>query len=231
MNTPEGVPQHVGIIMDGNRRWAKARAQMPWSGHRQGAAAAEEIVFAAQDLGVKYLTMFAWSIENWRRPEAEVNFAMDVFRDFFDKDFDRLLVRGIKMRVIGDITAFPVDLQERMKRAGRESADNTGLVLSLCMNYGGREELLLAARQLMASGIKPEEITETSWEAQLQSAGLPDIDLTIRTSGEQRLSGFMTWKTVYSELYFTDKLWPEFMPADLTAAIEWYAGRERRYGQ
>lgn len=231
MSVPDGLPQHVGIIMDGNRRWAKANFQPPWNGHRRGAVAAEEIVFAAQDMGVKYLTMFVWSVENWKRPKEEVNFAMDILREFFDKDFGKLVARGIRMQIVGNITAFPNDLQQRMERAERESKNNSGLVLNLCMNYGGREEIVIAARRLVEQGIGADEITETNFASQLQSANLPDIDLVIRTSGEQRLSGFMTWRTVYSELYFMDKLWPEFTPEDLKVAFQWYANRERRYGK
>lgn len=231
MSVSDDLPKHVGIIMDGNRRWARANFRPPWDGHRQGAVAAEEIVFTAQDMGVEYLTMFVWSIENWQRPKEEVNFAMDILREFFDKDFGKLMARGIKMQMIGDITAFPDDLRRRAERAERESANNAGLVLNLCVNYGGREEIMTAARRLVKQGAKVDEITEDSFANQLQSANLPDIDLVIRTSGEQRLSGFMTWRTVYSELYFTDKLWPEFTPEDLKAAFRWYADRERRYGK
>lgn len=232
------VPDHIGIIMDGNGRWAKKRLQPRIFGHKAGMEALQEVTLTAADLGVKVLTVYAFSTENWSRPAEEVNFIMKLPIDFFDKYVPKLHANNIKIQLMGDLERLPKETLVALNRALTLTQSNTGLVLNFALNYGGRAELTLAMKRLaeqVASGqLLPEAITENLIAEQLLTADLPvayrDPDLIIRTSGEERLSNFLPWQAAYSELYFTDVLWPDFKGSELVEAITAYNRRHRRFG-
>lgn len=232
------VPSHIGIIMDGNGRWAKKRLQPRIFGHKAGMEALQEVTLTAADLGVKVLTVYAFSTENWSRPAEEVNFIMKLPIDFFDKYVPKLHANNIKIQLMGDLERLPKETLVALNRALTLTQSNTGLVLNFALNYGGRAELTLAMKRLaeqVASGqLLPEAITENLIAEQLLTADLPvayrDPDLIIRTSGEERLSNFLPWQAAYSELYFTDVLWPDFKGSELVEAITAYNRRHRRFG-
>lgn len=232
------VPSHIGIIMDGNGRWAKKRLQPRIFGHKAGMEALQEVTLTAADLGVKVLTVYAFSTENWSRPAEEVNFIMKLPIDFFDKYVPKLHANNIKIQLMGDLERLPKETLVALNRALTLTQSNTGLVLNFALNYGGRAELTLAMKRLaeqVASGqLLPEAITEDLIAEQLLTADLPvayrDPDLIIRTSGEERLSNFLPWQAAYSELYFTDVLWPDFKGSELVEAITAYNRRHRRFG-
>lgn len=232
------VPDHIGIIMDGNGRWAKKRLQPRIFGHKAGMEALQEVTLTAADLGVKVLTVYAFSTENWSRPVEEVNFIMKLPIDFFDKYVPKLHANNIKIQLMGDLERLPKETLVALNQALTLTQSNTGLVLNFALNYGGRAELTLAMKRLaeqVASGqLLPEAITENLIAEQLLTADLPvayrDPDLIIRTSGEERLSNFLPWQAAYSELYFTDVLWPDFKGSELVEAITAYNRRHRRFG-
>lgn len=232
------VPDHIGIIMDGNGRWAKKRLQPRIFGHKAGMEALQEVTLTAADLGVKVLTVYAFSTENWSRPAEEVNFIMKLPIDFFDKYVPKLHANNIKIQLMGDLERLPKETLVALNQALTLTQSNTGLVLNFALNYGGRAELTLAMKRLaeqVASGqLLPEAITENLIAEQLLTADLPvayrDPDLIIRTSGEERLSNFLPWQAAYSELYFTDVLWPDFKGFELVEAITAYNRRHRRFG-
>lgn len=232
------VPDHIGIIMDGNGRWAKKRLQPRIFGHKAGMEALQEVTLTAADLGVKVLTVYAFSTENWSRPAEEVNFIMKLPIDFFDKYVPKLHANNIKIQLMGDLERLPKETLVALNQALTLTQSNTGLVLNFALNYGGRAELTLAMKRLaeqVASGqLLPEAITENLIAEQLLTADLPvayrDPDLIIRTSGEERLSNFLPWQAAYSELYFTDVLWPDFKGSELVEAITAYNRRHRRFG-
>lgn len=232
------VPSHIGIIMDGNGRWAKKRLQPRIFGHKAGMEALQEVTLTAADLGVKVLTVYAFSTENWSRPAEEVNFIMKLPIDFFDKYVPKLHANNIKIQLMGDLERLPKETLVALNQALTLTQSNTGLVLNFALNYGGRAELTLAMKRLaeqVASGqLLPEAITENLIAEQLLTADLPvayrDPDLIIRTSGEERLSNFLPWQAAYSELYFTDVLWPDFKGSELVEAITAYNRRHRRFG-
>lgn len=232
------VPDHIGIIMDGNGRWAKKRLQPRIFGHKAGMEALQELTLTAADLGVKVLTVYAFSTENWSRPVEEVNFIMKLPIDFFDKYVPKLHANNIKIQLMGDLERLPKETLVALNQALTLTQSNTGLVLNFALNYGGRAELTLAMKRLaeqVASGqLLPEAITENLIAEQLLTADLPvayrDPDLIIRTSGEERLSNFLPWQAAYSELYFTDVLWPDFKGSELVEAITAYNRRHRRFG-
>lgn len=230
----EGMPRHVAIIMDGNGRWAKARGLPRSAGHERGVEALRRTVEAAGDLGIRYLTVFSFSTENWRRPLAEVNTLFGLLRAYIRRDLARLKENGVRVRVAGTRDSLPDDLKELVERAERETLGNSRFHLTVAFNYGGREELTRAARHLaeqVADGsLSPDEITETKLMSALDTAEIPDPDLLIRTSGERRISNFLLWQCAYSELVFLDVLWPDFGEAELRAAVEEYSRRERRFG-
>ncbi len=223
-----GIPRHVAIIMDGNGRWAKKRMLPRVAGHRRGIEAVRTVSRAAREFGIEVLTLYAFSSENWRRPAEEVSDLMGLLRHFIRSDLDELASENVRLRVIGDHTALAADLVEMIDGAVRRTATNTGHTLVVGLNYGGQDEIVRAARAL--AGHAPAAITAEALEAHLDTAGLPPVDLLIRTSGEQRLSNFMLWQAAYAELLFTDTLWPDFGRAELETALRTYATRERRFG-
>lgn len=228
------LPAHVGIIMDGNGRWAKRRGLPRKMGHKVGAETFRTIVRYANRIGLRYMTMYVFSTENWSRPKDEVNAIMDLLRKYLE-DVDNYRSENIRIRFLGDLTVFDAKMQAKMAEIEKTSQDNTGLTLNLAVNYGGRSELTSAARQLAldaaAGKIRPEEITEQMLADRLYTKGEPDVDLIIRPSGEYRLSNFLIWQSAYAEYVFMDEiLWPDFKPADLDRALEEYQCRNRRFG-
>ena len=228
------LPAHVGVIMDGNGRWAKRRGLPRKMGHKVGAETFRTIVRYANRIGLRYMTMYVFSTENWSRPKDEVNAIMDLLRKYLE-DVDNYRSENIRIRFLGDLTVFDAKMQAKMAEIEKNSRDNTGLTLNLAVNYGGRSELTSAARQLAldaaAGKIRPEEITEQMLADRLYTKGEPDVDLIIRPSGEYRLSNFLIWQSVYAEYVFMDEiLWPDFKPADLDRALEEYQCRNRRFG-
>ena len=224
-----GVPRHVAIIMDGNGRWAKARGLPRAAGHRAGAEAARETLRAAGEAGVECLTLYAFSSENWRRPAQEIADLTGLLRFYIQRELDSLHREGIRLRILGDHTAFEPDVAQMVDRAVARTAANSRMTLAIALNYGARSELVRAARTV-ARELAPEDIDEAAIDAALDTSGLPPLDLLIRTSGEQRLSNFLLWQAAYAELMFVDTLWPDFDGDALRAALAEYARRERRYG-
>ena len=228
------IPQHIGIIMDGNGRWAKKRGLPRTAGHTAGAANFRTITRYAASIGVKYLTLYAFSTENWNRPAEEVSALMKLFHQYLEEALRDFMDENIRVRFIGDVSAFAPDLQALIHRVDEASAPKTGMVLNLAMNYGGRAEITRAARLLaervQRGELKPEDITEDSISGALYTAGQPDPDLIIRPSGEERLSNFLLWQSAYTEFEYFDILWPDFKPKHLDEAIEKYCGRQRRFG-
>ena len=228
------LPAHVGVIMDGNGRWAKRRGLPRKMGHKVGAETFRTIVRYANRIGLRYMTMYVFSTENWSRPKDEVNAIMDLLRKYLE-DVDNYRSENIRIRFLGDLTVFDAKMQAKMAEIEKTSQDNTGLTLNLAVNYGGRSELTSAARQLAldaaAGKIRPEEITEQMLADRLYTKGEPDVDLIIRPSGEYRLSNFLIWQSAYAEYVFMDEiLWPDFKPADLDRALDEYQCRNRRFG-
>lgn len=228
------IPNHIAIILDGNGRWAKKRLLPRNAGHIQGSKTVEKVCSAAWDLGVKYLTVYAFSTENWKRPQSEVDALMKLLHSYLKDCIKTSTKNNMKVRVIGDITRLSEDLQQKIREVEEVSSTNTGLNFTVALNYGGRDEIIRSIRKLakdVAEGkMSPEEIDEGCFEGYLDTAGIPDPDLMIRTSGEQRLSNYLLWQLAYSEFYFTDVLWPDFDKKDLEQAIEWYNSKERRFG-
>jgi undecaprenyl diphosphate synthase len=228
------LPNHIALIMDGNGRWAQARGQERGEGHRAGVEALRRIVKESSDLGVHHLTVFSFSTENWGRPRTEVSFLMSLLERYIESDLADLHSEGVRVRVIGRREGLSKKICSLIDRAESLTANNNRLFLQIAFNYGGREELADAASRLArraANGtLDPELINADVLAAELLTAGMPNPDLIIRTSGESRLSNFMLWQSAYAELYFTDVLWPDFSRADLEAAIAFYADRDRRFG-
>ncbi len=228
------VPQHVAIILDGNGRWAKKRFLPRNVGHAQGAKAVEQICEDAWDLGIKYLTVYAFSTENWKRPDEEVSALMKLLHKYLKDCLERSSKNNMRVRVIGDISKLAPDLQAQIKELEEKSSVNTGLNFTVALNYGGRDEILRAMKRmyadLEAGKRNKEEVTEECFASYLDTKDIPDPDLMIRTSGEQRISNYMLWQMAYAEFYFTDVLWPDFNKKELEKAIDYYAGRDRRYG-
>lgn len=234
METGRKIPQHIAIILDGNGRWAKAKGMPRNYGHTAGARNVETVCQAAHDLGVKYVTMYAFSTENWNRPEGEVEALMKLLESYLKNCIKTADKNNMRVRVIGDTTRLSERFQERIRELEAASAKNDGLNLQIAINYGSRDEMARAMRRMsedVAAGKrKPEEITESVFEEYLDTAGIPDPDLLIRTSGELRLSNFLLWQLAYSEFYFTDVPWPDFHKEELERAIEAYNKRDRRFG-
>lgn len=232
--TPSALPRHVAIIMDGNGRWASARGLTRIEGHKKGAEAAQRAVEAARDLGVSYITLFGFSSENWRRPTAEVDGLMNLLRYYLKKETNELHKNEACLKVIGDRTRLPKDIVELIEQAEDVTKDNKALTVIIALSYGGRQDIVFAAQKLaadVAAGtISPDTIDEDALASRLMTAGIPDPDLMIRTSGENRVSNFLLWQLAYAELFFTDTLWPDFSKKDMEEALSFYAGRERRYG-
>ena len=228
------VPEHIAIILDGNGRWAKMRNMPRNYGHTQGSKNVETICKEAYQMGVKYLTVYAFSTENWRRPKEEVDLLMKLLKSYL-KDCVKISTKNdMRVRILGDIFALPVDMQESIRTLEEASKNNKGLQFQVALNYGGRDELLRAMKKAAAycekEGRKMEELTEEQFAQFLDTAGIPDPDLLIRTSGEQRTSNFLPWQLAYSEMYFPEVLWPDFDKEALLDAIRYYNTRERRFG-
>ncbi len=228
------IPKHVAIIMDGNGRWARAHGMPRTLGHRQGAEAVRRTIEAAGEAGISYLTLFGFSSENWQRPADEVRDLMGLLRRYLRSELAEIRKNGIRLRFVGDLTRLPPDIVATIREAEDLTDAGSGLNLTIALSYGGRQEIVSAARRLaeraVAGEIDPAAIDEQLFERELLTLGLPDPDLMIRTSGEQRISNFLLWQSAYSELVFVDKYWPDFGKEDLEAAIEEYARRDRRYG-
>ncbi|MDX2238811.1 MAG: isoprenyl transferase [Hyphomonadaceae bacterium] len=227
-------PQHIAIIMDGNGRWAKQRNRPRTFGHREGVEALKRTVEAAGDLGVRYLTVFGFSTENWTRPPDEVSALLDLLRIYVGRDLERLAKEGVRVRIIGERAGLSADLLEIIERAERRTRDNDNLHLTIAFNYGGHNEIARAAKKL-AQDVKdgrlaPEEVTPARFQSYLDTHGLPDPDVIVRTSGEQRVSNFLLWQSAYAEFIFTETLWPDFGEAALRDVIAQYHGRDRRFG-
>ncbi|MBA7699728.1 Ditrans,polycis-undecaprenyl-diphosphate synthase ((2E,6E)-farnesyl-diphosphate specific) [subsurface metagenome] len=224
------LPNHVAIIMDGNRRWAEQRGLSSLDGHRAGVKSIRPTVEYLAKQGVKYLTVYGFSTENWSRPKDEVEGLFRLFIEVLDKEISELNEVGVRVRHLGRLDELPVNVQEAIKRAVELTADNTSLTLNLAVNYGGRQEIVEAVQRLYIASSSWSDIDESSISRHLYTDGIPDVDLVIRTAGELRLSNFLIWQTAYSEYYFTDALWPDFDIEELEKALEAYKQRCRRYG-
>ena len=229
------IPQHVAIILDGNGRWAKKRMLPRNMGHVQGAKTVEQICEDADSIGIKYLTVYAFSTENWNRPEKEVNALMKLLRNYLVDCIKRANTNNMKVRVIGEKSRLSDDIRVKIQELEQATENNTGLNFTIAINYGSRDEMIRAIRKITkeceSGKIKTEDIDEKLFESYLDTAGIPDPDLVIRTSGEERVSNFLLWQLAYSEFYFTDVLWPDFDKKELIKAVEKYSSRDRRFGK
>jgi undecaprenyl diphosphate synthase len=228
--TDVGLAGSVAIIMDGNGRWADERGLPVSEGHRAGTRALRRTVESAIDLGVRSLAVYAFSTENWSRPLDEVSELMDIFVETIERELPDLVAQGVRARFLGRRDRAPSELRERMEALERATADNDRLNLWIAFDYGGRAEIVEAARRAMREGVAPDDLDEDSFARYLLAPDMPDPDLLIRTSGELRISNFLLWQVAYSELVFVDRLWPDFGDEDLRSALEAYAGRRRRFG-
>jgi len=224
-------PQHIGFILDGNRRWAKERGLPAIEGHRVGYARMKEVVQWCNDRDIPYITIFVFSTENWKRSKEEVKYLFKLIKRALTKDLKEFHKQNFRVRVMGRVKGLNDDLQQVIKAAEERTKDNKKGVLTLAINYGGRAQITDAVKQLMKDGIDVAKVDEARIAAYMDTAGIPDPDLIIRTSGEKRLSGFLLWQAAYSELYFEDKLWPDFTEHDLDRALEEYKNRQRRFGE
>jgi undecaprenyl diphosphate synthase len=232
---PAKLPRHVAVIMDGNGRWAQEHGLPRVEGHRQGAKAVREVVRAAREIGLRALTLYAFSAQNWQRPPDEVATLMQLLRDYVIDERAEIMDNDIRLIAIGDIDRLPSFVKDPLDALMRDSANNRSMTLCLALSYGGRESIVAAARALAESAargeVRPDQITEETFGASLQTGGMPQLDLLVRTSGEERLSNFLLWEAAYAELYFTETYWPAFGKAELYAALESFRGRERRFGR
>lgn len=224
------IPAHIAIIMDGNGRWAKQRKRPRLFGHNAGMRALHTTVKTASDIGVKVLTVYAFSTENWKRSEEEVSGLMKLAVEYYEKEIDELHENNVKTRIIGDPERLPKAVREATAMGIEKTKNNTGLILNIALNYGGRDEIVHAVREMVKAGLTPDEITEESISTYLYTAGLPDPDIMLRTGGEKRLSNFMLWQNSYAEFIFDDIWWPDFDADALYRIIETYQQRDRRYG-
>ena len=224
------LPRHVAVIMDGNGRWAKARGLSRQAGHRAGTENIRRVIEHFAERGVRYLTLYAFSTENWLRPAAEVNALMRLLGRVLDRELKALHENGVRLVHVGCLDPLSSDLQRRVRDAIELTKDNERLTLCLAFNYGGRAEIVEAVRRIVASGVAPDQVTEHLFASYLSTSGLPDPDLVVRTAGEMRLSNFLIWQSAYAEYYATDAFWPDFDEAEVDRALEAYAGRSRRFG-
>ncbi|PIE24983.1 MAG: di-trans,poly-cis-decaprenylcistransferase [Neptuniibacter caesariensis] len=235
VETVANIPKHIAIIMDGNNRWAKERRLPGLAGHKAGVDCVRSVIEGCMEMGVEVLTLFAFSSENWKRPPLEVKGLMELFKLALDREAKKLVKNNIRLRVIGDKTAFSKSLQEKIRKVEEMTAECDGLNLNVAANYGGRWDIVSAAQSLAQrckeGVLQPEEITEELLAKNVSLADLPEPDLCIRTGGEQRISNFLIWQFAYTELYFSDAYWPDFDKEHLKAAIVSYAGRQRRFGK
>jgi undecaprenyl diphosphate synthase len=234
MEETRSVPQHVAIIMDGNGRWAKKRGLPRTAGHYQGAKAVEQILYDADAMGIKYLTVYAFSTENWSRPQSEVKTLMNLLRTYMRTSLQKCAKNNVRIRVLGDRSKLDEDLIEAIDDLERDTKNNTGLQFQIAINYGGRDDIrrgvMKIAEKVRSGELDPASITEKTVSENLDTADIPDPDLLIRTSGELRISNFLIWQCAYTEYYFTDVLWPDFNKEELQKAVDAYMHRERRMG-
>lgn len=226
----DNLPTHIAIIMDGNGRWAKAKNRPRLFGHNAGMKTLKKIVRASSDAGIKILTVYAFSTENWKRSTEEVNGLMNIAIEYFHKEVGELHQNNVKINVIGNLNRLSEKVRDASIKAMKITAGNTGLILNIAFNYGGRDDILQAVREIVAQGVKPEDLTEQDISDHLYTKGLADPDLLIRTSGESRISNFMLWQLAYTEFMFTDIYWPDFEVDNYYEMIENYQKRNRRYG-
>jgi undecaprenyl diphosphate synthase len=224
------MPRHVGIIMDGNGRWAALRGLPRIEGHRRGVERSREVIEFSAELGLKTLTLYAFSTENWQRPSSEVATLMKLLELYLKKELASFMRNNIVFRTIGDVRRLPAHIQAVIRDVEEKTSSNTGMVLVTALSYSGRNEILRAVKKVLSSGVKPEDLTEELFASCLDTAGLSAPDLIIRTSGEMRISNFLLWQAAYSEFYFTDMLWPDFSKDEFLLAIQDYQRRERRFG-
>ncbi len=233
-DTQRKIPAHVAIIMDGNGRWAKKRGLPRTMGHAQGAKVVEQILEDADHMGIRYLTVYAFSTENWTRPGTEVKALMNLLRTYMKTSLAKCAKNNVRIHVIGDKTRLDPDLQDSIRTLEEATKNNTGIGFQIAINYGSRDEIARAVRKIAqktaAGELRPEDITEETISDALDTAGIPDPDLLIRTCGEERLSNFLMWQLSYSEMYFTDTAWPDFTKEELEKAVDAYNHRERRFG-
>lgn len=225
------IPKHIGFIMDGNGRWAKERGLRRSDGHRQGVENLQRVLEACGEFGVEYVSIYAFSTENWHRPKAEVNFLMQIIDYYIDRELKNLHEKGVRLWHIGDLSALAPRLQRKIQAAIDLTANNKKLVLNVAFNYGGRAEIVHAVQEIVKAGIPAEEITEELLSQHLYTANQPDPDLIVRTGGEYRLSNFLVWQATYAEYYSTPTFWPDFDRDELRKAIEHFGSRERRFGE
>ncbi len=224
------IPGHVGIIMDGNGRWAASRGLPRIEGHRRGVERSKEVIELSVELGLKALTLYAFSTENWQRPSSEVTTLMKLLELYLKKELSGFMRNNIVFKTIGDVRRLPEHIQDIIRETEEKTSSNKGLVLVTALSYSGRNEILRAAKKVLCSGVRPEELTEEMFASYLDTAGIPAPDLIIRTSGETRISNFLLWQAAYSEFYFTDTLWPDFSRDEFLLAIQDFQRRERRFG-
>lgn len=228
------IPNHIAIIMDGNGRWAQKRHFPRIMGHRKGVEAVREIIKSCRELKINYLTLYAFSSENWGRPKEEIDALMGLLESFLKKEFNQLQENGIRLMAIGDLTRLPVSTRETLQKIIVKTSQNREMILTLALSYGSRDEIVRAIQKIgqeIASGsLLPEDISDLEVQAKLDTVGLPDPDLLIRTSGEMRISNFLLWQLAYTELYFTETLWPDFSKEELKRAVSEYGHRQRRFG-
>ncbi len=230
MSLSGNIPSHVGVIMDGNGRWAQLRGLPRVEGHRVGAERAKEIIEVSAEIGIKCLTLYTFSTENWQRPSSEVSMLMRLLEIYLKKELSVLIKRGIVFKAIGEIWRLPENIRALVRETEERTASNKGMTLVTALSYSGRNEIVRAMKKAVASGCDVGELTEDTFSKYLDTEGLPPPDLIIRTSGERRLSNFLLWQSAYAELYFTDTLWPDFDRAEMMLAIQDFQGRERRFG-
>ena len=224
------IPEHVAIIMDGNGRWAEMRGLPRIEGHKRGAERAREVISAAMEVGVNTLTLYAFSLENWQRPDDEVSTLMKLLEFYLTKEFNELIRKGIVYRTIGEVWRLPVSVQALLKNMQEKSSRNKGMTLVLALSYSGRNEIIRTVRKIISLGVKEEDVTEEYFGSLLDTAGMPAPDLIVRSSGEKRISNFLLWQAAYSEFYFTETLWPDFTKEEFFLALHNYQMRERRFG-
>ncbi len=224
------IPDHVGIIMDGNGRWANTRGLPRNEGHRQGSHRSKDIIYAAADMGINVLTLYAFSSENWKRPESEVSTLMELLDFYLKNEIANIFNRGIAFRVIGDRKRLPKGIKVVVEQSEKLTSKNEGMTLVIALSYGGKDEIVRAVIKMAEKGMDLNNIDEAMLESNLDTSGLPPVDLIIRTGGDKRISNFMIWQAAYSELYFTETLWPDFTLEEFFHAIHNYKQRERRFG-
>jgi undecaprenyl diphosphate synthase len=231
---PSRLPQHIAIIMDGNGRWAERHAMGRVLGHRRGAKSVRVTVKACRQIGIKYLTLYAFSMENWLRPQREVRALLKLLEEYLDQEAQEMMDQGIRLAAIGALDSLGEPVLGKLRQTMALTAGNQGMVLNLALSYGGRDEITAATRRILGDAlqgrIRPEDVTKELWAGYLDTAGIPDPDLLIRTGGEYRISNFLLWQMAYTEFYFTELLWPDFRERHLLKAIADYQQRERRFG-